>query len=239
MRRIDLHKQAIKEPSTTATVLLVIAADHFGTELLTWDPETIKIEMDERFGEIPNHSFNKLMAAVEITTTNSFYEELPAFIRLCNILYNGTFDPREFDPADVGEVAWGVTESLLLWPPEDKNEEPFAKDIIVYIAHAVAEEGIMVPPDVLRLGTIDKQMVWNKVQGTFSDDPSMFNAIYDMEKSKTNEINQMVKGRLKKMLEQLDALSLDNGSTDDLIKRMQGSLSARAKESDKLQPHTP
>jgi len=239
MRRIDLHKQAVNDPNVTATVLLVIAADHLGTDLLTWDPETIKMEVDERFGKFPVGNFNKLMAAIEITTTNSFYSELPAFIRLCNVLYNGTFDPREFDPADAGELAWGLTESLLLWPPDSRDDNPFASDIVKYISKALDAEGIMVPPDILRLGTIDKQMKWDEVQGAFSDDPGMFNAIYDMEKQKTEEINKMVKDRLKQMLHQLETLELDNGSTKDLIERMQGTLSTRAKASDKLRPHTP
>jgi len=239
MRRIELHKQAVNDPQATATVLLVVAADSFGNELLTWDPETIRIEMTERFGEFPSHNYNRLMAGIELSTTNSFYNDLPAFIRICNSLYNGTFDPREFDPADVAEISWGITESLLIWPPDSREEEPFAPDIIEYIAIAIKDEGIMVPPDVLKLGTINKQMEWDRIQSDFTDDPVMFNAIYDTEKAKTEEVNEIVKRKLTYMLNQLENLELDNGSTAGVIKEMANALRVRAGQTDKMQPHNP
>jgi hypothetical protein len=176
------------------------------------------------------------MAARELVTTDAFYTNLPDFIRLCNALYAGTISPDTFDPADAGEIAWGVTEALLIWPPDTNDEEPFAAQILEYIGKALEDEGIMTPPDVLRLGIINGK-TWEHVQAIYSDDPSMFNAIYDKEREKTDEINAVVKSRLRHMLELLDAMPLTDGDATDSVKRMLGALKQQEEEGSKLKPH--
>jgi len=163
------------------------------------------------------------MASLEIVTSDGFYRDLPTFIRLCNALYNGTLDLESFDPADAGEIAWGITEALLVWPPDPQDDEPFDSKIVAYIGHALRDEGIMRPPDVLQLGILPDD-VWSQVQETFSDDPQMFAAIYDVEAAKTEEINQMVKFRLRRTLTLLDELPLQVGDAKDSIKRMLAAL---------------
>jgi hypothetical protein len=216
--------------------MLIIASDRFGPELLDWDPETISMELAAEYGEVPQGNYNQLMAAIELVTSDTFYVSLPDFIRLCNTLYNGTFNPAEFDPADAGEVSWGITEAMLIWPPERDNENPFAEDILGYIRHAVREEGIMVPPDILRLGIQKGDNLWNNVQATFSDDPVMFNAIYDVERSKTDEINEMVKSRLSILLNQLDALDLEHGDGASAVKQMLVALKKESTRGSEMQP---
>jgi len=237
--RLQVKEQAAKlgDPSSLATTLLIIAADGLDGEFLTWDPETIRRELQDTFQtELPPANFNKLMAAVQLITTDGFYQDLPDFIAICNTLYNGTFNPTTFDPADAGEIAWGITESLLIWPPDPKEENPFTDEILAYIGKAIRDEGIMIPPDVLRLGLPGGQDMWSQVQGTFSDDPAMFGAIYEVEKSKTAEINQMVKARLRALLEQLDGLQLADGDARSLAVDMLQALQQKAKASDKLRP---
>jgi len=196
------------------------------------------MELEQINGDalIPLINFNKLMAAIELVTTDSFYTSLPDFIRLCNVLYNGTLDLESFDPADAVEVAWGVTEALLIWPPDPDEDQPFADKIVQYIGHALKDEGIMVPPDVLRLGVTEGENIWDQVQGTFSDDPSMFHAIYGMEKAKTDEINQVVKARLRHLLELLDELPLATGNAKDAVKRMLAAIKQTEAQGSKMEP---
>lgn len=213
-------KECLLDPATPATVLLVLAVDQLGLEVLSWDPETISLEMADLLGTpLPAPCLDKLMTAIELETTDKFYKDLPSFIRICNTLYNGTFDPAVFDPADAVEIAWGITEALLIWPPDQNDESPFTDQIIGYIAAALDNEGIMLPPDVLRLGTRDKRM-WESVQMGFSDDPAMFTAIYGVEKARTDEINSIVKTRLAQILTLLNELPLDSGSAEGAVKRM-------------------
>jgi hypothetical protein len=230
----------LTDAETTATALLVIAADRLGLELLEWDPETVLMEVEQSFGvKLPPGNFNKLMAAIELLVSDSFYTSLPDFIRICNILYNGTFDPRAFDPADAGEIAWGLTEAILLWPPTEHPEKPFADKILQYIGHSVHDEGIMIPPDALRLGLPGDEELWDQVQANFSDDPEMFAAIYAVEKDKTDGINKLVKDKLRLLLTQLEPLTLQNGNTEQAVKKMLAALQREQTAGQEMQPATP
>lgn len=229
-------RKLLLAPNTPATVLLVLASDCLGPKFVAWDPQTISMEMEEALGQqLPPPCFNRLMAAVELVTSDAFYVSLPDFIRVCNVLYNGSFDPTVFDPADAVEIAWGLTEAILIWPPAPNDEEPFAQKILQYIGAVLRDEGILIPPDILRLGLGDSQD-WAQVQMEFSDDPLMFNAIYDKETAKTDEINVIVKDRLRAVLEALEALQLKDGDAEDAVKQLLIGLRRAEQRSDELKP---
>ncbi len=239
-------KEVLLDPDSTATVLLTVAMDRFPTKdprtgkrvssVTDWDPETVQMEMAGEFGvTMPTSNFNKLMGAIEVVTTDRFYRTLPDFIRLCNVLTYGILNVRTFDPADAGEIAWAITEVLLLDPPEEDDDAPFASEIIQYIGEALKLEGIMTPPDILRLGAYDPTAM-SQIQASFSDDPEMFNAIYKVEQDKTKDVDDMVRNRLRDMLGQLRGLPLTNGNADDAVQRMLGSLQTANQKGQQLQP---
>jgi len=199
------------DPNVRATTLLILAARAWKNEFFDWDPETIRDEIKATFGVEPRRSaFNKLMAAVRLVTSDAFYKSVPDFVEICNALDSGFFDPTTFDPADAGEIAWGVTEALIISPPDRNDPEPFSRDVLAYIGEAVKAEGIIQPPDVLRLGILGREDLWQQIQEEFSDDPEMFNAIYDLEAGKTEEINNMVKARLQQLMAQLRAIGFND-----------------------------
>jgi hypothetical protein len=132
-------------------------------------------------------------------------------------------------------VAWGITEALLLWPPSPQDEAPFCDQITGYIGEVLKDEGIMQPPDVLRLG--GDSGLWQKAQMGFSDDPAMFNAIYGVEKSKTDEINQLVKRRLREIMELLENLSLNTGNAENAVKRMFSAIGRERQDSQEMKPN--
>lgn len=118
----EAFKQVWLSEQSYATTLLLCYMDAYGSEGLDWDPMTIRHEIEEDYGvKLPNKSFNKLMAAINIATTDQFYTSLPDFIDLCNVLSGDVLDPRWFDPADPGECAWGMTEAMFISPPEKKT----------------------------------------------------------------------------------------------------------------------
>lgn len=240
------YAELVANPETFATVLLVICSERFPvappedseeTSFLHWDPEVIRMEVDEEFQtRIGNAGFNKLMAAVRLVTSNAFYKSLDDFIDICNALFSGTIGFYQFDPADAAEIAWGITESLIIEPPDRREEEPFVPEIVGYIEHAIRNEGIMVPPDVLRLGQLGGADLWHQVQGNFSDDPRMFAAIYEVEKEKTEEINQLIKDRLRALLQQLDSLPLEHGRAENMVQQLLQGLQQTKSESEELRP---
>lgn len=209
-----------KSPQTFATVLITVFLDRFGTEALMWNPSTIALEVEEEFDvELPQRSFDKLMTAVSLLTTDRFYKSLPDFITACNILSGDTYDPRTFDPADGEEIAWGITEGVLICPPEDDDQAPFSDEIRAYIGAALDAEGIINPPDILRIALRSANV--STSLDDFSDDPAMFNAIYDLEASKTGDINATIKDRTITLYNQLAALKLQNGSTEKVLAALQ------------------
>jgi hypothetical protein len=215
-----------KSPQTFGIVLLTAFLDRFGVEGLDWDPATIVLEVEDEFNvDLPQCAIDKLMTAINILTTDSFYNNLPDFITFCNILSGDTYRPDMFDPADSAEIAWGITEGLLIAPPEEDADGPFSDEIRGYIGAVLDSEGIINAPDVLQIAL--RRANVSDAANQFSDDPDMFNAIYDTEAGKSSEINGILQQKAIMLVEQLQALELVNGKTDGVVKTLSASLNKR------------
>lgn len=226
------YAAVFSDPNAFATTMLVSLIDAYGTEALRWSPQTIRMETEQDYNfRWRDDNFDRLMAGIILITTDRFYRSLPDFIELCSVLSGGSASPGVFAPADASECAWGITEALLLDPPDD--DEPFDKDIQAYIGKVTEMEGIITPPDILRIGLRDQDLK-AKVHYNFSDDPEMFAGIYDAEASKTEEINMLMKERLALLLNQLAKLQLVNGNTGTIAKRMLSNLQAIPEEGEPL-----
>lgn len=207
---------------TYATTLLTLFVDTYGTDGISWDPETIILEIYDDFGvQISQGNLDKLMTAITLISSDAFYKSLPDFVAFCNVLNDDLYDPETWDPADAADVAWGITEAALLAPPDE--DEPFTDEIRSYIAAVLDAEGIMQPPDILRLAIRDADQLV-AVQNDFSDDVQMFEAIYKFEQDKTDAINRYVQDSLKSLSGQLTALPLRSGNASNAVQRLLGAL---------------
>jgi hypothetical protein len=218
----DVNKEVIKKvlrnPHSFATTLVVALLDSYGTELCSWAPETILLEVKSDFGvDMPQTNFDRLMAGIILLTSNRFYQSLPDFIELCGILSGAVAHPGVFSPADADECAWGITEAILLSPPDEP--EPFNAEIRAYVGKTVEMEGMIVPPDVLKIG-MPASTAKSDVHNNFADDAIMYTAIWKNEEEKTEEINSLVKDRLIALINQLAELPLTNGDTTEIAKKM-------------------
>lgn len=212
-----------RSPQTFALVLLTVFLDRFGTEALDWDPATITLEIEEEFNvDLPQPALDKLMSAITILTTDNFYRSLPDFIMICNVLSGDTYRPDTFDPADSAEIAWGLTEGLLIAPPDENEPEPFSDEIRAYIGAVLDDEGIINAPDILQIAL--RRANVSDAANQFSDDPEMFTAIYDVEAGKADEINNIVRQKATMLIEQLQAVKLVNGSTEAVAEALSESL---------------
>lgn len=210
-------QEAWTNPGAFATTLLVLFVDAYDTDAFQWHPETINNEINDDFTiELPRPNLDRLMVAISLITTDSFYRSVVDFIDWCNVL-NGDTIGNAWEMADASEIAWGVTEALLIEPPEE--DDPFSPEIIGYINAVLRREGIVNPPDVLKLGVLDSGVVTG-LPGEFSDDPEMFAAIYEFENAKTAAINSYIKDQLQTLAEQLEALPLQSGNTRDVVDRV-------------------
>lgn len=204
---------------TYGTTMLVLVLDRYGTAALDWHPETLRMELRDDFHVEPTRAnMDRLMAAIAVVTTDAFFKDPARFIQLCNVLSGDEFDPTVFDVADVGECAWGITEALLLQPPDDEDPEPFSDEVRHYVGAVLREEGFVKPPDVLGIA-LDAN--WSDhVQFEFADDPEMQAAIYKTAADRTDEIETLLRDGLRALFEQLRALPLLNGTADSLYSRV-------------------
>lgn len=212
----NITQEAWTSQETFATVLLTLFLDRFGMEALEWDPATITLEVEEEFNvDLPQLSLDRLLVAIQIVTTDRFYKSLPDFIAFCNTLDGEEYNPNVFDPADAEEVAWGITEALMLSPPDDDDKEPFTNEIRSYIGAVLDSEGIINAPDVLQIA-LRRARISPNIED-FSDDPDMFSAVYELEEGKKEDINQAIKLKLQLLVAQLSALNLENGNTAEVV----------------------
>jgi hypothetical protein len=223
--QIKFLKPVFLDPNSFATTLVTAVVDLYGTEAFSWAPETLLMELEEDMGfPLDSLLYDRLMAGIFLIMTNRFYKSLPDFNEMCLVLSGASFDPSVFQPADSDDCAWGITEALLLAPPDE--EEPFTNEIRAYIGYVTQMEGIITPPDILRIAMRDEDLL-GKVQAGFSDDPEMSQAIWAMEASKTEDINNLVKERLQLLIQQLANMRLRHGNTTDVAKRLLSNLKSR------------
>ena len=215
-------RQVLTDEESYSTTLVTILIDTYGTEALEWHPATIKQQLEGDFNiQLPQFAHDRIMAAVTLLTTDFFYQAVDKFIDLCNVLGGSEFDPGTFDPADSYECAWGITEALLLSPPEEE-EEPFSDDIRRYIGFVLHDEGFVTPPDVLKIA-LDGDFA-DQVRYDLADDPEMFEGVYQMQADKTGEVTTMIKENLTELMQQLQSLPLTNGDTSDLVNKLRGAM---------------
>lgn len=212
----DELRRLLQDPDTPATILLVICIDHFGTEMMDWEPDTLRLELiSELEAELPTVNRDKIWALVTYLTTNQFFMTLEVFIPICNALSDSEATFTDFDPADVDEMAWAITELNLVDPIQDPHAE-FSDEIRSYVGAQAREEGFTKLPPMLAWGTFDADPEERLEQ--FQEDPVMFNAIWDHQQKNLNAVTANVEARLNRLFTLLGALPLLSGSTEKIMK---------------------
>lgn len=229
---IEATKRLLSDPDTFATTMLVIAVETWGMDCLQddedrergpWHASTFRSMLEQHYGvKLPKCNLDKLMAAITIVTTDLFFKNADRFIVLANILSGDEFDPNQFEIADSVECAWAVTEALLLDPPDHDNPEPFSDDVRRYIGFVLKDEGYVTPPDVLKIA-IGEDLA-SKVRYDFTDDPEMFSGIHSVQQGKKQDVETVLRESLLELKNQLTALPLREGSTDEFEKRIDALL---------------
>jgi len=206
---------------TYATVLLLLLTDTYGHEALEWSAAAIRMQLEEDFSvTLPDSNLDKLMSAITIVTTNYFYQDPVRFVELCNILSGDNAEHDEFDPADVSEILWGISESFLLWPPEQEDaayDTNFSAEILEYIRQTLTEEGFLKAPDILNVSGLDETSF---VRDTWSDDPEMYQAIYELQQQKMDDMKMFLYANFRDLHEQLRVLPMKEGDKETLMKRI-------------------
>lgn len=203
-------------------------------EAVYWVPETIEIELNQSLGiEVPTLNIDKLNTAISILTTDRFFKILPDFLNFCNVLFGYQLQPDILMLPHIDAVSWGVTEAILISPPDDvKNiKDAFDPEIEGYVQKLIEIEGLISPPYVLQEFMPDAAVNKLKIQQNFLDDVSMFQFIYEVNKGKSERINSLTVERLKNLFKQVHSMPVVNFDkekikkfTSGLIKQIEKSI---------------
>jgi hypothetical protein len=236
-RNVGYIQHLLTSKEVFVTTLLVICFDLFAAKVdgpdsflgdaenPPWTPDTVAHNLGVAYKvDIPEYNVHKIMAGVSVLTSDDFFRDTKKFNWLCNV-YAGDesgLDPTVYDPATCGEMAWAITEVMLLRElPDDYGPMPFSDEIRKYIGFMLDFEGIVNPPTVLQIGvqrpaTEDPLSVW-------ADDPEMFEAAYQQQQGMSQSIANIIIENMSQLLAQLEKVPLMNGSTKNITDKITNS----------------
>lgn len=221
MPRADA-KDVLSDPNVLTSTLLLALADAFGPESLEWHPATLRMEFEEHYGvQLTDAAYDRLMTGVVLVTTDRFYKSVQDFVTFANFLTGQPNDPDHFEPPTAAEMAAAISEVLWLTPPDDEDEEPFSEEVCAFVGQVLAEEGFRSAPDVLAIA------IWPTGSGPSAADatrefPELAEAARVIEESRVSAVRTAVSEHVGLLLHQLRRLPLKNGSTVELLKRIEG-----------------
>ena len=187
-------------------------------ELLSWAPQTLRLELVRTTGVLVSWSaIGRLMACIAILSSDDFFKRPQRFVRLCNILSGDLYDPETWDPADSEECAWGIMEATLLTQtPLDE----YSEEIRYYVGAVCVDEGLVQPPKILAEFAKFDDPNLNGLN-EFTDDPDLYENMNYVQQEKAAEIQSTLDARLNDLMDQLNRLPLHNGSVQDMFKHFQ------------------
>lgn len=219
-----LKKDLFHNPDAFGTALVVAVIDDYGVEALDWELDTLAIELQSKYGDIPDQAFNRLGAAMTLLTSNSFFTSLDAFNTICSTLAFQVPVIDQFIPSSLEEVVWGLTEARLLLG-EEEPEVPFVRSIRIYVGKLLEEEGILSPPEILnfaqmtKLGDPDLQII--------SDMPDI-TEMFEASQSETKKsLDGYMLQRAVELMRQIGELSLENSDLSTFHEKVSTLLEAQ------------
>lgn len=224
----------LKDKDAIGTALVTGLIDEFGTEWFTWEPDSLILNVQEEWKvELPVVNRDKIWALVTVLTTNNFYNNVQAFEHICNALSGSEADFENRDPANVSEIAWGITEATIVDPPVEKDSSyEFSLDIVEYITKSLESEGFTKAPKILAklvtLPEIDEAKL-----SLVTDNEIDFKAHWDDQSKKRLEVESWVAQRLTQLGKQLGGLQLkhaDRQAIQNFRKQIQTALAGQQRQ---------
>lgn len=209
-------KGAMYSKESFGTTLLVIAIDDFTMELLEWEPESLEMDIKEKYGDVPQSSLDRLEAARGILTTNLFYRDIIPFVSVCRTLNFKKLIPDVLYPANLYDVMWGITEADVLLGGTDGGDTLFDPEISLYVGKLLEEQGILDPPRLLNFATQTKLGISNQELAEFPDLGEIFEA---NQADSKKELDVYTSNKLVALFEQIGSLKLSTG-LDEYNKRI-------------------
>jgi hypothetical protein len=206
--------EILKDPEIFATTALALMFDEFGTEVTEWDPDVLGIEIREAFSVEPSDALlDRLLAAMAVLSSNSFFVDVKAFTTICNSLNRGVVMSDTWVPADLDDILWAVTEVRFLMG-EYYSEEDYSHDVKRYVGVMLQQQGIRKIPSVLSFAEVDDTVT--EVYDAYSGDAVMEQAFWDSQQEDRDNLESENIDKIDQYMAQIRTLPLDSPWIDSL-----------------------
>lgn len=189
-------RNLLESNATFATPIILYMVNDIGVDALQYEPETIKEYLQGINPSVRNDVVDRVVAASGLYTSNLFWYDPVCFATVCRAL-NRASKPLAVS-ADIDDIAWGVTESSILFTGES---EKFSESIRKYIAYTLKSDGIYTTPTSL--------LFIGKIPYTPAiDDAEMVMNIQEHSDSAASAIDTEVDSKILQLFNQIKLLKL-------------------------------
>jgi hypothetical protein len=144
-----LNREIYKDKQAPAVVLLLVASKEYGMDVLDWEPELVReqIEKDHSI-TLPTINHDKLHAAITILTTESFEDDWRVFETCCMLFTNTIVDHDEINELEAEDLIVGIAEASLIKQCglEDKEKIIYGDEVRAYAGLVFHNYGMHKPP---------------------------------------------------------------------------------------------
>lgn len=153
---VDVPTRLLRDPNTSATALLK-ALERVVGEHVTWEPESIWMELERCGIDIPVECRAKISAGMTLRLIPGFYWDALIFEKTAVALEGHPANPEILEEPNPAWLAWAVVEAeIILKDPPAFEYEPRA-----YTGVVLARAGFVVAPDQLSFAqkALDRETV--------------------------------------------------------------------------------
>lgn len=149
--KVEARALLSEATSATATGLLIAIRALYGDDVLTWEPETLWLTLENDSVFLDNVERDKIQAARSLIVRPAFYWDNLVFQRTVQALNGQPFSAETIQEANAAHMCWAVYEAAVLrnLDPDDKKIPDFDEDVQQYVAVCLRREGFVVPPETL------------------------------------------------------------------------------------------
>ena len=139
-------KDLLRSDKTFATPIVLYLVSVLGEDVIGFEPESIAEYLKKIEPTVSKSLIDRVVAATGLFTSNAFWYDPATFSIISRALNRRPFPAAK--PAELEDMAWGVSEASLLLSGEDVGDN-FSEYIIRYLQYFMKSEGIFTAPTSL------------------------------------------------------------------------------------------
>ena len=158
MSEIPVELRAILLGEDACAEAVFLAAVHIlGERFIAWEPETIRLEMEDLGVRMREENFEALMACVALKESTDFFWDANAFENICVALNGEIPDVDGEDVLSPAQIAWAVEQAVRIArssfgaeiPDDLSTDDMFDYEPVNYTADTCLNAGMVCAPDEL------------------------------------------------------------------------------------------